>query len=149
MATLGVLIVLQAGAVLRYGSSITFVTSELPVTVKRPFGITISLDRFILVGIAAVLSLALWLLYRYTKFGIATTAVAENQRAASAVGLSPDWIATVNWALGSALASLAAILIAPIVQLQVATMTNLVLAALATALVAGFGRSRWRSPPAC
>jgi branched-subunit amino acid ABC-type transport system permease component len=30
--------------------------------------------------------------------------VAENQRAASAIGLSPDWIATANWALGSALA---------------------------------------------
>ena len=138
VATLGVLIVLQAGAVLRYGSKITFVTSELPVTVLHPFDITISLDRFILVGIAAVFSVALWALYRYTKFGIATTAVAENQRAASAVGLSPDWIATVNWALGSALAGVAAILIAPIVQLQVATMTNLVLAALATALVAGF-----------
>jgi ABC-type branched-subunit amino acid transport system ATPase component/branched-subunit amino acid ABC-type transport system permease component len=138
VATLGVLIVLQAGAVLRYGSKITFVTSELPVTVLHPFDITISLDRFILVGIAAVLSLALWALYRYTKFGIATTAVAENQRAASSVGLSPDWIATVNWALGSALAGAAAILIAPIVQLQVANMTNLVLAALATALVASF-----------
>ncbi len=138
VATLGVLIVLQAGAVLRYGSKITFVTSELPVTVLRPFDITISLDRFILVGIAAVLSLALWALYRYTKFGIATTAVAENQRAASSVGLSPDWIATVNWALGSALAGAAAILIAPIVQLQVANRTNLVLAALATALVASF-----------
>jgi sulfate-transporting ATPase len=138
VATLGVLIVLQAGAVLRYGSKITFVTSELPVTVLHPFDITISLDRFILVGIAAVLSAALWALYRYTKFGIATTAVAENQRAASSVGLSPDWIATVNWALGSALAGAAAILIAPIVQLQVANMTNLVLAALATALVASF-----------
>jgi sulfate-transporting ATPase len=138
VATLGVLIMLQAGAVLRYGSAITFVTSELPVTVLKPFGITISLDRFILVGIAAVFSAGLWGLYRYTKFGIATTAVAENQRAASAIGLSPDWIATLNWALGSALAGVAAILIAPIVQLQVATMTNLVLAALATALVAGF-----------
>ena len=138
VATLGVLIVLQAGAVLRYGSKITFVTSELPVKVLHPFDITISVDRFILVGIAAVLSAALWALYRYTHFGIATTAVAENQRAASAVGLSPDWIATVNWALGSALAGAAAILIAPIVQLQVATMTNLVLAALATALVASF-----------
>ncbi len=138
VATLGVLIMLQAGAVLRYGSQITVVTSELPVTVYKPFGITISVDRFILVGIAAALSVLLWALYRYTKFGIATTAVAENQRAASAIGLSPDWIATANWALGSALAGAAAILIAPIVQLQVATMTNLVLAALATALVAGF-----------
>ncbi len=138
VATLGVLIVLQAGAVLRYGSKITFVKSELPVTVLEPFGIIFSVDRLVLVGIAAVLSLGLWVLYRYTKFGIATTAVAENQRAASAVGLSPDWIATANWALGSSLAGLAAILIAPIVQLQVATMTNLVLAALATALVASF-----------
>jgi ABC-type branched-subunit amino acid transport system ATPase component/branched-subunit amino acid ABC-type transport system permease component len=138
VATLGVLIVLQAGAVLRYGSKITFVKSELPVKVLHPFDITISVDRFILIGIAAVLTVGLWLLYRYTQFGIATTAVAENQRAASAVGLSPDWIATANWALGSALAGAAAILIAPIVQLQVATMTNLVLAALATALVASF-----------
>jgi sulfate-transporting ATPase len=138
VATLGVLIVLQAGAILRYGSKITFVTSELPVTVLEPFGIIISVDRFILIGIAAALTVVLWLLYRYTSFGIATTAVAENQRAASAVGLSPDWIATANWALGSALAGVAAILIAPIVQLQVANMTNLVLAALATALVASF-----------
>jgi sulfate-transporting ATPase len=138
VATLGVLIVVQAAAVLRYGSKITFVRSELPVTVLQPFDITISLDRLILVGIAAVLSFGLWAFYRYTQFGLATTAVAENQRAASAIGLSPDWLATANWALGSALAGLAAILIAPIVQLQVATMTNLVLAALATALVAGF-----------
>jgi sulfate-transporting ATPase len=64
--------------------------------------------------------------------------VAENQRAASSIGLSPDRIATLNWALGSALAAMAAILVAPIVQLQVAIMTNLVLAAMAAALVAGF-----------
>src|SRR4051812_14770096 len=63
VATLGVLIVLQAGAVLRYGSKITFVKSELPVTVLEPFGITISVDRFILIGIAAALTVLLWLLY--------------------------------------------------------------------------------------
>ena len=50
---------------------------------------------------------------------MATTAVAENQRAAASLGLSPDRIATANWALGSALARCAGILIAPIIQLQV------------------------------
>ena len=138
VATLGVLIVLQAIAVLRYGSTITFVTSELPTTVVRPLGLSISVDRFILLGVAVVLTVGLWALYRYSRFGLATTAVAENERAASSIALSPDWIATANWALGSALAGLAAILIAPIVQLQVLTMTNLVLAAMAAALVAGF-----------
>ena len=138
VATLGVLIVLQAAAVLRYGSVITFVDPELPTTLVEPFGVAISVDRFILLGIAAFFSAALWALYRYSRFGLSTTAVAENQRAASSLALSPDRIATANWALGSALAGVAAILIAPIVQLQVLTMTNLVLAAMAAALVAGF-----------
>jgi sulfate-transporting ATPase len=64
--------------------------------------------------------------------------VAENQRASSSLGWSPDVIAIGNWVLGSALAGLAAILIAPIVTLDVSVMTNLMLAALAAALVAGF-----------
>jgi len=138
VATLGILIMLQSAAVLRYGARVTSVNSELPRKLLRPFGLIISVDRFILVGIAAVMSLVLWAFYQYTRFGLSTTAVAENQRAASSVGLSPDWVATANWALGSALAGMAAILIAPIVQLQVANMTNLVLAAMAAALVAGF-----------
>ena len=138
VATLGILIMLQSAAVLRYGARVTSVNSELPRKLLRPFGLIISVDRFILVGIAAAMSLALWAFYQYTRFGLSTTAVAENQRAASSVGLSPDWVATANWALGSALAGMAAILIAPIVQLQVANMTNLVLAAMAAALVAGF-----------
>jgi sulfate-transporting ATPase len=139
IATLGVLITLQAIAVLRYGSTPRFVVSELPthiVHIHRT--ITITSDRLILLGIAAVLTLVLWALYRFTKFGLATTAVAESERAASAIGWSPDRIAMVNWTLGSALAGLAAILIAPIVTLQVSVMTNLILAAIAAALVAQF-----------
>ncbi|MGF1595765.1 MAG: ATP-binding cassette domain-containing protein [Acidimicrobiales bacterium] len=138
VATLGLLVVLQSAAVLRYGARGEAVKSELPRTLIHPFGSAVSIDRFILFGIAVVMSAALWAFYRYTRFGLATTAVAENQRAAASLGLSPDRVATVNWALGSALAGMAAILIAPIVQLQVATMTNLVLAAMAAALVAGF-----------
>src|SRR4051812_19060868 len=138
VATLGILIVVQSAAVLRYGATVTTVRSELPRNLVHPFDQAVSVDRFILFGIAGVMSALLWAFYQYARFGLSTTAVAENQRAASSVGLSPDWVATANWALGSALAAMAAILIAPIVQLQVLTMTNLVLAALAAALVAGF-----------
>jgi sulfate-transporting ATPase len=139
IATLGLLITLQAIAVLRYGSTPKFVLSELPTDVVHIHNtIVISADRLILLAIAAGIALALWALYRFTTFGLATTAVAENQRAAAAIGWSPDRIATANWALGSALAGLAAILIAPIVTLQASVMTNLILAAIATALVARF-----------
>jgi ABC-type branched-subunit amino acid transport system ATPase component/branched-subunit amino acid ABC-type transport system permease component len=138
VATLGLLIVLQSAAVLRYGARTTTVTSEIPRDLVNIFGMDVTVDRFILLGIAVVLSAGLWALYRYTRFGMATTAVAESQRSAASLGLSPDRVATANWALGSALAAVAGILIAPIIQLQVSTMTNLVLAAMAAALIAGF-----------
>lgn len=133
VATLGVLILLQGIAVIRYGARVT-----LPNNLVTVLGRGVSIDRFILLGIAAALSLGLWLLYRATRFGLATTAAAENERAASTIGISPDRVAILNWSLGSGLAGLAAILVSPIVTLQVATMTNLVLAAMAAALVASF-----------
>jgi sulfate-transporting ATPase len=139
IATLGVMVTIQAIAVLRYNANPIFVQSALPVHIWRITGtIVISSDRVILLGIALVLTAGLWSLYRYTRFGLGTSAVAENQRAAASLGWSPDRIATINWALGSALAGVSAILIVPIVTLQPQVLTNLVLAATAAALVAGF-----------
>jgi ABC-type branched-subunit amino acid transport system ATPase component/branched-subunit amino acid ABC-type transport system permease component len=139
IATLGVLSTLQALAVLRFGTIPRFVPSELPTKVWTISGnIVISADRVILLGIAAALTLGLWVLYRHSRFGIATSAVAENERVAATLGISPDRIATINWALGSAIAGFAAILIAPIVTLQVTVMSSIILAATAAALLAGF-----------
>jgi sulfate-transporting ATPase len=139
IATLGVLITIQSIAILRYTATSKFVPSDLPTDIVHIHDtIVISADRLILLGIACALTLGLWLFYRYTRFGLATSAVAESERSASALGLSPDTVATLNWALGCGLAGLAAILIVPIVTLQPAVLTNLVLAATAAALVAGF-----------
>lgn len=139
VATLGILITLQALVVLRYGSNPQFVAVALPQEIWTLYGdITISSDRVIVIGVAIALSVVLWAIYRFSRFGLATSAVAENQRAASSLGLSPDVIAGANWAIGSALAGLAAIFIAPIVTLQATVLTNMVLAALAAALVASF-----------
>ncbi len=140
VATLGVLVVLQALLTLRYDGNVALVSSPLPTTLLRPFGgnVVINEDRLWLLTIAILVTTLLWLVYRWTNFGRATTAVAENQRAASSLGWSPDLIAIGNWALGCALAGAAGILVAPLISLQVAAYTSLVLAALAAALVGGF-----------
>jgi ABC-type branched-subunit amino acid transport system ATPase component/branched-subunit amino acid ABC-type transport system permease component len=140
VATLGVLVVLQAILTLRYDDNVTLVASPLPTNLLRPFGrdVVINEDRLWLLAIAIFVTALLWLVYRWTNFGRATTAVAENQRAASSLGWSPDLIATANWGLGSALAGAAGILVAPVISLEVAAFTGLVLAALAAALVGGF-----------
>ncbi|MGH9133344.1 MAG: ABC transporter permease subunit [Ilumatobacteraceae bacterium] len=139
IATLGVLITIQAGTVIRYGSQARQVDSWLPtsrVTLWADVGITV--DRLILLGIAGASALGLWLLYRTSQFGLATEAVSESERSAAAIGLSPNRIALLNWALGSAIAAAAGILVVPIITLQITAMTALILAALAAALVGDF-----------
>lgn len=139
IATLGVLITVQAGVVIRYGSAPRQIDSWLPTDRVTLWGeVSITADRLILIAIASASALGLWLLYRSSQFGLATEAVSESERSASAVGVSPNRIAVLNWALGSALAAVAGILVVPIITLQVTSMTSLVLAALAAALVADF-----------
>ncbi len=143
IATLGVMVALEAVATLRYGSTIYTVPQVLPDEKVELFGISIPQDRLWLIGLAAVLTLGLHLLSSRTTFGLATRAVAENQRNAAAVGWSPTLIATVNWAIGSALAALAGIVILPITSLSVGPLTLLVVPALAVALVGGFSSFTW------
>ena len=139
IATLGVLVTIQAGVIIRYGSNPHQVESWLPtdrVTLWGDVGITV--DRLILLGIGSASAFGLWLLYRSSQFGLATEAVSESERSAAAIGLSPNKIAVMNWALGSAIAAVAGILVVPIITLQVTAMTALILAALAAALVGDF-----------
>jgi ABC-type branched-subunit amino acid transport system ATPase component/ABC-type branched-subunit amino acid transport system permease subunit len=139
IATLGVLVTIQAGVVIRYGSNARQVASWLPTNRVIFWGdVGTTVDRFILLGISAISAFGLWLLYRSSQFGLATEAVSESERQASAIGVSPNRIAVLNWALGSAIAAIAGILVVPIITLQVTSMTELVLAALAAALVADF-----------
>ncbi len=100
--------------------------------------ISIGRDRVVLLAIGVALTVCLTLVYRHTRFGHATTAVAESRRATAAQGISPDVVAAVNWAAGTMLGALAAILIVNISGLQVVTLTLLIVPALAAALVGSF-----------
>ena len=139
LATLGVLITVQAGVVIRYGSKPRQVPSQLPTSRVTLYGdVSITVDRLILLAIGCASAFLLWLLYRSSQFGIQTEAVSESERSAAAVGVSPNKIAVLNWSLGSAIACIGGILVVPVITLQVTAMTSLVLAALAAALVADF-----------
>jgi sulfate-transporting ATPase len=142
VATLGVLTALQAALVgwpFEFGDTQRFVTGFLPST-SVSFGDEISVgeDRLWILGVAALLSVGLWLVYRYTRFGLVTRAVAENEEAAATLGRSPDVIATVNWAAGAGLAGLAGILVVPIIGLSVNQVLLLLVPSLAAALVGNF-----------
>lgn len=140
IATLGILLVLQSLAYLVFGHDPLQVPSVLPTQTITLFSdeLVVGVDRLLIFAIAAVLTVALSFAYRYTAFGRVTTAVAENEIAASSLGYSPDRIAAANWALGSMLAGLAGVLIAPIIFLEPTTLVMLVIPAMSAALIGGF-----------
>jgi sulfate-transporting ATPase len=137
-STLGVLIILQSAAQLKYGSLIQFTPPLFKTgSVPLPGDLSIGYDRLVLVGVACVLTFALWYLYKHTLFGIATTASAENAVASAALGHSPKRIGLLNWIVGGALAGLGGALLVPVTGLNVTNMTLLVIVAFAAALLAG------------
>jgi ABC-type branched-subunit amino acid transport system ATPase component/branched-subunit amino acid ABC-type transport system permease component len=138
IATLGVLITLQAAITLYYGVSSISVPSALPTEAVKIGQVSIGEDRLIILGLGVLATIILASVYRFTSFGRLASAVAENQRVAASLGHSPDKIATANWALGAALAAFAGSLIAPISFLQPITLTGLVVPALAAGLVGRF-----------
>ena len=100
--------------------------------------IVIGNDRLWLLAIAIGVTVLMWAIARFTRFGLATTGVAESERTAAAIGWSPDLIASANWAIGAALAGLAGALVVPITGVQFAATSLLVIPALAVCLLGGF-----------
>ncbi len=137
-ASVGVMLALQAIAVLNFG---TFAVSSPPILPDSPVkiaGIDVPSDRLYLAAIAVLIGIALELIYRRTRFGLATRAAAENERGAALLGHSAPRIGAYNWIIATVLAAAAGILILPITTVNPGTYTLFVVPALGVALVARF-----------
>jgi sulfate-transporting ATPase len=139
IATLGLLILIQSLIVQKYGGSPYTVSAFLPQRVFHLHSIIVQEDRLILTAISIVLTFILWAAVKYTRIGLAITASAENERAVSTLGWSPNALGAITWGVGSAMAGAAGILIAPLTNLDPINFVLVVtIAGLAAALVGGF-----------
>jgi ABC-type branched-subunit amino acid transport system ATPase component/branched-subunit amino acid ABC-type transport system permease component len=137
-ASLGVLVIIQSLIDNRVG--------EDPVTVKHIFpagrwtwgDVGVLSDRFYLAVAIVVLTLALTALFRWTRFGLLTRAVAETSTGAVVSGVSPERVALANWCLSAVVAGVAGILISPIAPLTPTAYALVVVPALAAAVVGRF-----------
>src|SRR3954464_11246389 len=137
-ASVGTMLALQAIAVLNYGTTPKSTPAILPSEPLTIAGLTVPSDRLWFAGIVVVLAAVLAAVYRYTRFGLATRASAENERGASLIGLSADRIGAGNWVLATLLAGIAGILIAPVSTVDPTSYTLFIVPALGVALVAQF-----------
>ena len=85
---------------------------------------------------------ALEAFYRRTTLGRAMRAVAFNRTTAGLMGINPNRIALIAYALAAAIGALAGILIAPVVQAAPAMGALIGLKAFGVAIVAGIANAR-------
>jgi len=139
IGSLGIMLYLQGIALKNFGTDNPQPLVVLPKGLYNNFlgfGKPLARESFWLAVIAVVLGLGLWMLYRFTRFGLATRAAAGNEKGAVLLGYSPDRLALSNWVISSGVAGLAGILVGSITgAMNPVKFSTLVIAALGAALI--------------
>ena len=139
VASLGVLVIISGLVRNQVGST--------PVSVGPIFGepkrwqwgdVTLLSDRFYLALTILLLTVVLTVVYRRTRFGLLTSAVAETSTGAVVSGVSPERIALLNWMASAVVTGTAGILIAPITPLTPDAYALAVIPALAAGVIGRF-----------
>ena len=116
-------------------------THTLPVPYKDQIwnlaGLVLNVEQMVVIAATAVLSALLYLLFRYSKLGIAMQAASQNQLAAYYMGIPVKRLNGIAWGLASAVAAVAGLLLAPITFVH-ANMGFIGLKAFPAAVVGGF-----------
>ncbi len=105
--------------------------------------LVLSASQLVVVVTAVVVGVGLRLLFSRTRLGLAMRGVVDDPDLLAMNGLEPVRVQQTAWALSSMLAALAGVLLAPLVQLNILTLTLLVVNGYAAAMV-----GRLRSLPA-
>lgn len=107
-------------------------------TILRLGGVVLAGEHVAVIILTAVLCLGLFLLFKYSKVGIAMQATSQNQLAAYYMGIPVKRLNGLVWGLAAALAAIGGILLAPITFVYV-NMGFIGLKAFPAAVIGGFG----------
>jgi len=100
--------------------------------------LVLSAEQGAVIGITLALCLGLFLMFKYTKLGVAMQAASQNQLAAYYMGIPVRRLNGMVWGLSAAVATVAGLLLAPITFVHV-NMGFIGLKAFPAAVVGGFG----------
>jgi branched-subunit amino acid ABC-type transport system permease component len=138
-ASLGVLLTLQAAALVAFGDTPKPQPPVLPQNRQvEILGASVGLDRLLMAGIVVAAAVVLAALYRWTRFGLATRAASENEVSATLAGLSPNSLSMINTVLACLVAGGLGMLAASVTTLYWQTLPLYIIPALAAALFARF-----------
>jgi len=106
--------------------------------VWRAGGLVLNVEQMAVIAATATLCLVLYVVFKYSKVGIAMQATSQNQLAAYYMGIPVKLLNSLVWGLAAGVAAIAGLLLAPITFVH-ANMGFIGLKAFPAAVVGGFG----------
>ncbi len=139
LASFGVVIFIQNLIQLIYGAQILTIRTG-PIKEGHHFiGAVITDIQILIVAVSVVLMILLWIFIQSTKLGKAMRAVSDDPVAANVVGINPERIILTSFAIGSALAGSAGILISFETNIEPTMGFSALLKGIIASIIGGIG----------
>jgi branched-chain amino acid transport system permease protein len=139
IASIGLLILVEGAIGYIWGNDIKFMPAPFPAHIYRVGGVAFSRQDIATILIALASVFVLWLLFQFTKVGLAMRAAAVRPEAARLVGIRVSWMLSLGWGLAAVLGAVAGMMAAasPSVLLQPSMMDGILIYAFAAAVLGG------------
>jgi len=138
IAAVGLLLFLESFAMVVWGPQGVRIPNPHPQMVQF-LGITMSIQRLLVIGGAVVLIIALHLFMKKTILGTTIEAVAQNREGAMLMGINVNRVSGMTFAISASTAAIAASLLSPIFMLSPAMGALLGMKAFVIVLLGGMG----------
>lgn len=139
LASFGVVIFIQNLIQLIYGAQILTIRTG-PIKEGHHFlGAVITDIQILILAVSIILMIFLWLFIQKTKLGKAMRAVSDDPIAANVVGINPEKIILTSFAIGSALAGVAGILISFETNIEPTMGFSALLKGIIASIIGGIG----------
>ena len=135
VATWGISLIVSQGTLILLGPSLAGMSTPLgSVTIGT---LSYSVYRFVLMGTAAAILVALYALFNFTRFGVLARATIQVPNMASALGVNTRLIYSLTFGIGAALAGATGGLYAPTMTLVPTMGSQFITDAFVTVVVGG------------
>jgi branched-subunit amino acid ABC-type transport system permease component len=138
VATVGLLLLIQGFLIWKFGGTTRIFPAFLSTKTVSIGGVGVQYGQIIVMIVATLLAAGLYLFLRLTTIGSVMRGVVDDRALVSLTGYSPDRVQRLAWMLGSGLAALSGVLIAPSLGLDASLLTLLVVQAFGACAIGLF-----------
>ena len=107
--TMGLVIVITGLIPILFGGTVTRISFPFSKESISLFGVPFPIHSLVTLIIATIIITSIFILLKYTKWGLGVRSVASNERVAGLMGINTDFINALSWAIAGALGALSAI----------------------------------------